>query len=182
MRYGGCSADDMRALTTLSALVMLSCSEVHGTNERTVDNSGRPTVEAGIPVNPLMKMFGIEMDNLLSIKPGRGVTVSDNDLILDPEQLVPPPLIRGKVSAVRVTDGMLVQTFGSGKRLRLSPPAVSRNCIYWRGNELQFGKLTMIETDLELVDEDPPIQLISQLTIGTISWSRDTSRAPRPAG
>ena len=129
--------------------------------EVTATSDGRIRVHAskvrgfGIPVNPLMKMFGIEMDNLLSVKPGHGVTVNDNDLILDPEQLVPPPFIRGKVSAVRVTDGMLVQTFGSGKRLRLSPPAVSRNYIYWRGNELQFGKLTMIETDLELVDEDP---------------------------
>jgi hypothetical protein len=109
----------------------------------------------GLPVNGLMKIFGVEMDNLLSVEPGHGVTIDDNDLILDPEKLVPPPLMRGKVSAVRVTDGVLVQTFGSGKRLRLSPPAESRNYIYWRGNDLQFGKLTMTETDLELVDEDP---------------------------
>ena len=109
----------------------------------------------GVPVNPLMKLFGIEMDDMLKVKPGHGVAVEDNDLILDPELLVPPPLIRGKVSAVRVTDGALVQTFGSGERRRLSPPAVSPNYIYWRGNELQFGKLTMTDTDLELVDEDP---------------------------
>lgn len=69
------------------------------------------------------------------------------------EQLVPPPAIRGKVTAVRVTDDALVQTFGSGERRRLSPPAVSRNYIYWRGAELRFGKLTMTETDLELLEE-----------------------------
>jgi hypothetical protein len=59
------------------------------------------------------------------------------------------------VTSVRVVDGVLVQTFGSGERQRLSPPAVSRNYIYWRGGELQFGKLTMTDTDLELVDDDP---------------------------
>jgi hypothetical protein len=109
----------------------------------------------GVPVKPLMKIFGVEMDDLVKVKPGHGVTVDGNDLILDPEQLVPPPLIRGKVTSVRLMDGGIVQTFGSGERSRLSPPAVSKNYIYWRGNELQFGKLTMRQTDIELVDEDP---------------------------
>jgi hypothetical protein len=109
----------------------------------------------GLPVAPIMKLFGLGMDNLLKVKPGHGVTVDNNDLILDPQQLVPPPSIRGKISSVRVTDEGMVQVFGSGERLRLSPPAVSKNYIYWRGNELQFGKLMMTETDLELVDDDP---------------------------
>ena len=109
----------------------------------------------GIPVQPLMKVFGIEMDDLVKVKPGHGVVLDNNDLILDPEQLVPPPKIRGKVTAVRVIGNALVQTFGSGERRRLSPAAVSRNYIYWRGGELRFGKLTMAETDLELIDDDP---------------------------
>jgi hypothetical protein len=109
----------------------------------------------GIPVKPLMKVFGIEMDDLVKVKPGHGVAVENNDLLLDPEQLVPPPRIRGKVTAVRVTGDGLVQTFGSGERRRLSPPATSRNYIYWRGAELRFGKLTMSDTDLELIDADP---------------------------
>jgi hypothetical protein len=109
----------------------------------------------GIPVRPLMKVFGIEMDDMMKVKPGHGVSVENNDLILDPEQLVPPPRIRGKVTAVRVTDAGLVQTFGSGERRRLLPPAVSQNYIYWREGQLRFGKLTMSETDLELIDDDP---------------------------
>jgi hypothetical protein len=133
--------------------------DVRGAVEATPD--GRIRVHAaavrgfGVPVNPLMKLLGLEMDNLLKVKPGHGVIVDDNDLILDPQQLVPPPLIRGKVTSVRVADDALVQTFGSGERQRLSPLAVSRNYIYWRGGELQFGKLTMADTDLELVDDDP---------------------------
>jgi hypothetical protein len=133
--------------------------DVKGAVEATPDGRIRMHAAAvrgfGLPVNPLMKLFGLKMDDLLKVQPGHGVTVDNNDLILDPQQLVPPPLIRGKVTSVRVADGVMVQTFGSGERRRLSPPAVSRNYIYWRGGKLQFGKLTMTDTDLELVDEDP---------------------------
>jgi hypothetical protein len=133
--------------------------DVTGTVTATPD--GRIRVHAakvrsfGVTVTPIMKVFGIEMDDLLKVKPGHGVTVDDDDLILDPEQLLPAPFIRGKISSVRVTEDALVQTFGSGGKERLSPPAISKNYIYWRGGELQFGKLTMTQTDLELVDEDP---------------------------
>jgi hypothetical protein len=108
----------------------------------------------GVPVNPLMKLFSIEMDDLVKVKPGHGVTVDGNDLILDPQLLLPPPLIRGKVTAVRVEDTAIVLSFGSGERVRMTPLAVSKNYIYWRGSELQFGKLLMTNTDLELVDDD----------------------------
>jgi hypothetical protein len=133
--------------------------DVKGAVEATPDGRIRMRAAAvrgfGVPVNPMMKLLGLEMDDLLKVEPGHGVTVDDNDLLLDPQRLVPPPLIRGKVTSVRVADGAIVQTFGSGERQRLSPPAVSRNYIYWRGGTLQFGKLTMTDTDLELVDEDP---------------------------
>ena len=133
--------------------------DLKGTVDVTPD--GRIRVHAasmrslGIPMKPLMKVFGIEMDDMVKVNPSYGVMVENDDLILDPEKLVPPPRIRGKVTAVRVTDDALVQTFGSGERRRLSPPAVSRNHIYWRGGALRFGKLTMADTDLELIDEDP---------------------------
>jgi hypothetical protein len=133
--------------------------KVKGAVEATGD--GRIRVHArsvrgfGLPVKPLMKLFGIEMDDLLKVEPGHGVWVDDNDLILDPQLMLPPPHIRGKVTAVEVVGDTLVQTFGSGAPRRLSPPAVSRNHIYWRGGDLKFGKLTMSRTDLELVDMDP---------------------------
>lgn len=109
----------------------------------------------GIPMKPMMKLFHIEMDDLLRVKPGHGVTVSDNDLILDPATLLPPPSMRGTVTAARVEGNSVVQVFGGGEERHLSPPASSRNYIYWRGGSLAFGKLTMTATDLELVDMDP---------------------------
>ena len=109
----------------------------------------------GVPMKPLMKMFSIEMDDLLKVKPGRGVVVRDNDLILDPSLLLPAPSMRGTVTNARIEGNAIVQTFGTGAVRHLSPPPVAKNYIYWRGGSLSFGKLTMTATDLELVDNDP---------------------------
>jgi hypothetical protein len=109
----------------------------------------------GVPVNPLLKAFGLELDDLLKVEPGRGVSVENNDLLLDPARLLPPPAMHGTITAVRIERDMMVQVFGSGAPQSLSPPAMSKNHIYWRGGQLTFGKLTMADTDLELVDEDP---------------------------
>ena len=109
----------------------------------------------GVPMQRLMKIFHFEMDDLLRVRPGNGVTVEGNDLLLDPARLMPPPAIRGRITAARVENNAVVQVFGDGAPRHLSPPAVSRNFIYWRGGSLSFGKLTMQSTDLELVDMDP---------------------------
>jgi hypothetical protein len=109
----------------------------------------------GVPMNPLMKLFSVEMDNLVKVKPGHGIVVADNDLILDPAALVPPPAIRGRLTAVRIEGDRLVQTFGAAPGKPLASRPLSPNHIYWRGGELSFGKLTMTDTDLELVDLDP---------------------------
>jgi hypothetical protein len=102
-----------------------------------------------------MKVLGIEMDDLVKMEPGHGVTVDENDFILDPQQMLPPPRLRGKVTAVRIEGTEVVQTFGTGPAGVLSPRPISPNHIYWRGGDLRFGKLTMRDTDLELIDQDP---------------------------
>ena len=109
----------------------------------------------GVPVNPLLKAFGIEMESLLKVDPGRGVSVDHNDLLLDAAKLLPPPAMHGTITAVRIEHDKMVQIFGSGAPQSLTPPATSKNHIYWRGGQLTFGKLTMTDTDLELIDEDP---------------------------
>jgi hypothetical protein len=109
----------------------------------------------GVPVNPLLKLFRLQTDDLIRVEPGHGLRVDGNDLLLDVSQLLPPPGFHGKVTSVRVEQGSLIQVFGPGTAQAISPPATAKNHIYWRGSQLAFGKLTMTDTDLELVDEDP---------------------------
>ena len=130
-----------------------------GTVEATADGKirvhARSIKSLGLPVKGLMKVLGIEMDDLLKMEEGHGVTVDDNDFIIDPTEALPPPKLRGKVTAVRIEGDEIVQSFGTGAAARIRPPAISRNHIYWRGGSLRFGKLTMSGTDLELIDKDP---------------------------
>src|SRR5262245_19552632 len=109
----------------------------------------------GVSMKPLMRVFGIEMDDLLHVKPGNGVTVDGNDVILDPSRLLPPPTIQGRLTAVRVEGQTLVQVFGNGVPKPPDPPAAAKNHILFRGGEISFGKLTMNDADLEIVDDDP---------------------------
>ena len=109
----------------------------------------------GMPMNPIMKLLRFQMDDLVKVAPRTGVATDGNDLILDPALLLPPPSVRGHLTAVRIRGNQLVQTFGSGTGKPVASRELSPNHIYWRGSHLSFGKLTMDGTDLELVDTDP---------------------------
>jgi hypothetical protein len=122
----------------------------------------------GVPVKPLMKIFGVEMDNLLRVQPGNGITVENNDLILDPSHLLPPPVINGRVTSVRVEGQSLVQVLGGRSAPSPNPPPIAPNHILWRGGQIAFGKLTMTESDLEIVDGDPA----DPLDFSVDGWNR----------
>jgi hypothetical protein len=112
---------------------------------------------AGLPVKGLMGLLGIEMDDMVKIQAGRGIAVEDNDFILDPQQMLPAPRIRGNVTAVRIEADQVVQVFGKGPApgRRLCPYSRYPNYMYFRGGNLRFGKLTMAGADLALIDQDP---------------------------
>ena len=106
----------------------------------------------------LMRALGITLSKLLDLRRAQGVTVSGNDLILDPLRILPPPSIQGRVVAVRVAGNELVQTFGAvaGRRpVALSPPdSAAPNYMFFHGGTLRFGKLFMVQADMQIVDED----------------------------
>ena len=86
-------------------------------------------------------------------RPDRGITFKDNDLFLDPSKMLPPPETRGKLSKVFVRGDRLVQVFGKGATPAFG--AGKGNYIWFRGGSIRFGKLTMSEADLKLIDQDP---------------------------
>jgi hypothetical protein len=114
----------------------------------------------GIGVKGLMHTFGLELDNLVKVQQGRGVEVADNDFLLAPSGLLPPPRIEGKLVAARLLPDAISQTFGAstregrGETLHPSDPS-ARNYMFFRGRVLRFGKLTMDDADLQIVDADP---------------------------
>jgi hypothetical protein len=113
----------------------------------------------GVPVKGLLDLFGLEMDDVVSLKDRRGVAVAENDIIISPGEVLPPPEIRGHLSRAEMRGGRLFQTFASpdGRApATLKPPDPrARNYIYFSGNDITFGKLTMSGADLQLIDADP---------------------------
>jgi hypothetical protein len=109
-----------------------------------------------VPATKLLDLFGLELDDLVSLKERRGVDVTDNDIVIDPGDVLPPPVMRGRLTRAEITDGELRQVFGSATAATpLSPPDPrARNYVYFSGSSIRFGKLTMSATDLQLIDAD----------------------------
>ena len=132
--------------------------EMVGTISATPDGKIRihPTQvkAAHLPVKGLMKLFGLDMANLINTRKSKGVSVDDNDIILDPAQMLPPPQMRGRITAVRVQGDQIIQIFGKEGRQRPAerPPS---NYMAYRGGVLRFGRLTMTNVDMRLIDDDP---------------------------
>ena len=111
---------------------------------------------AGFIPKGLFDFFGVHVGSLLKVRAGSPMQVIGDDLILDPAHALPPPRIRGKLTKAWIADGMLFEQFGGDKPPpSITPPVPSHNFMYYRGGTLRFGKLTMTDTDLMLIDEHP---------------------------
>jgi hypothetical protein len=114
---------------------------------------------AGVRVGGLMKFLGLRLDKLIKLRSGRGVRIEKDDFFLSPSELLPPPSVKGQLSRVEVNDSEIVQVFKppAAAEVRELPVPVPKatNYMYYRGNTLRFGKLTMHDTDLLILDASP---------------------------
>jgi hypothetical protein len=133
---------------------------------------------AGVPAKGLLDFIGLSLEDVVKLKSRRGLEIDGDTLLIAPGQILPPPEIRGRVTSVAVVGSALVQKIASATNAE-SPAALTapepraRNYIYFSGNVLRFGKLTMTDADLQLIDADPsdafdfyPNKYLTQLTAG----------------
>jgi hypothetical protein len=106
---------------------------------------------AHLPVKGLMDLLGTDIARMIDTSKVRGVRLEKDDLILTPAELFPPPHILGRLSSVSLRGNEIVQTYGGVA----AKPSMPGNYMVYRGAELRFGKLTMGDTDLTLIDMDP---------------------------
>jgi hypothetical protein len=104
-----------------------------------------------------MKFFGVSLQGLIKLHPGYGARIETDDFILDPTGIFPPPRMRGRLTAIRLEPGGIAQTFGGmdSSASLPRPDSAAVNYMYFRGGTLRFGKLTMTDTDLEILDDNP---------------------------
>jgi hypothetical protein len=108
---------------------------------------------AHLPVRGLITFLKLKLGKLMDLTKARGVEESGNDLVLSPDAMLPPPRIKGRISSVRIEGGKLVQVFGLDRGERTGDR--SGNFMHYRNGTLRFGKLTMRDADLEIVDSSP---------------------------
>jgi hypothetical protein len=131
--------------------------ETEGTLTSTADGKvrlhGEKIRALKLPVKGLMDLFGIKISDLIKSGKVSGLSAEGDDLLLDPQQILPPPQIEGKVVKVRLEGDQIIQVFG-GEQREFLHVAFPNYMAYW-GNELRFGKLTMHDVDMTLIDMDP---------------------------
>lgn len=146
---------------------------IHGTMHKEIDVpfslEGRPAPDknggirlhadkvstAHVPMKGLLHLFGEDLAKVVNTNEARGVRMEGDDVILFPSRLTPPPHIVGTVTRVEIDRDRIIETFGApGNARPLTPPRKVRNYLYHRGGVLRFGKLTMTDADLQLIDMD----------------------------
>ncbi len=107
-----------------------------------------------LSVKGLMDLLGMDLSKLIGAKNVPGLDAEKDDLIIDPQQILPPPHIQGKITAIRLEGNELVQVFGSPQASHFTAKQPGNYMAYHEG-DLRFGKLTMNDADLILTDMDP---------------------------
>lgn len=112
----------------------------------------------GIPATKLLDLFGLTLADLMTVEKERGVEIRDDDVIIAPGRVLPPPQIQGHLSRAEVANGELRQVFagldGRVVPILTPPDQKARNYVYFSGSIIRFGKLTMTGADLQLIDVD----------------------------
>jgi len=105
----------------------------------------------------LLKAVGMTLQKMLKMPEDRGIRAEKNDLLLDPQRVLPPPQTELHLVGVHTEGDELVQVFDAGRHMApLVPPKPDeKNVMYFRGGTLRMGKLLMIDADMEVLDVDP---------------------------
>ena len=125
-----------------------------------------------IPLKGMMGLFGIELANVVNTSKIDGMDADKDDLLMDLGRLLPPPHIKGKVTAVRIENNAIVTFFGT-EAARSAVPVEKDNYMSFSGNSVRFGKLIMENTDLTVLDLDPRDPL---------DWNQDRYKDQLEAG
>src|SRR6202022_3276386 len=100
-----------------------------------------------VPVKGLMGLFGIDLGGLIKEGKVPGVRAQEDDLILDLEQILPPPHIEGKVVSVRIEGEKIIQIFG-GSDAKPVKNIRAGNYMAYKNKRPNFGRRSRNNADL----------------------------------
>jgi hypothetical protein len=104
-----------------------------------------------IPFKKLLGGLHVTVSSLFHPGEIPGVEVKGNDIFLDTAKAAPPPHIRGQLTSVRIVNPDFQQIYGNAQG-DVTRVEQWRNYLQLRGGTIDFGKLTMRQVDLMMVD------------------------------
>jgi hypothetical protein len=109
-----------------------------------------------IPVKGMLGAFHVTLSDLFKVKNMPGLEVTENDIRFDTHDLLPPPHISGQLRRVHVVNPDLEEIYGDAKE-DVERTEEWRNFLRLSGGTIDFGKLTMHNVDLIMIDisKDP---------------------------
>jgi hypothetical protein len=105
---------------------------------------------AHLPVKGLLDLLGVNISDLINTNKISGVRSDKDDLLLDPQKILPLPKIEGRLTSIKLKGNTILENFGGHV-----PTLPAGNYMTYRGGRLRFGKLTMNDTDMQLIDISP---------------------------
>jgi hypothetical protein len=109
---------------------------------------------AGVLKKGLLDALGLKLSSVAQPKHQPSFLLQGDDVIISVMRLFPPPHIAGKLASVRIEGDQLVEVIGQPNTAFKPMPVQSDRFIYFRGGTMAFGKMTMKDADLELMDKD----------------------------
>jgi hypothetical protein len=133
-----------------------------------------------IPMKGLLGGLHIQLSDLVHSTNVPGIQISDSDIIFDTQKLLPAPHIRGQLTSIRVTPPDLEVIYGNAPNDQ-AKLAQWHNFLKLTGGSLDFGKLTMRNVDLTMIDasQDPwfDLDLVNYQAQLVNGYSRMTPQA-----
>jgi hypothetical protein len=138
---------------TVRKIVPLSISilaEVSATSDNRIRLHVTKLDVLRMPMKGLLGILRISLADLVR-KDVDGLQIVGNDLLLDVQKLLPPPHIRGRLTAVNVVAPDIEEVFGDATG-EIDRVELWRNFLSLKGGVIDFGKLTMRSVDLMMID------------------------------
>jgi hypothetical protein len=108
-----------------------------------------------MPVGGLLHTFDLKLGDLFHSN-ASGITVTGNTVYFNAQTLPPPPHITGHITSVHLihdSQGLAIETIYAHAGDDIREEEQWRDFLKLTGGTLRFGKLTMTQVDLILIDE-----------------------------
>ncbi|KAB0642647.1 hypothetical protein [Burkholderia latens] len=110
---------------------------------------------SGINAQPVMRAANVKMADLLKIETPIARLAGD-DLVMSVDKLMPPPRLKIRIAALRVTPAGLDLTLDDGSHAGFAMPAnAPQQAMYIRGGDVKFMRSMPMNADILIGPADP---------------------------